>query len=191
MHDEPNQQHMKGEAALAAALRALPDATPPRDGWPAIAARIAHRRRTRNTLRIAVPAALAAGVAIAVALPHLWPARAPSTAPRVVQRTAAPTRVPEIELGALRAQSQRLQTWVTALDRNGAPLGGSALAGAVALQDRIGLVDLQLSAATDPATRASLWKQRNLLLQQLGLLHLQPYAVAEHTRTTPDPSIIL
>ena len=180
---------MKDDAALAAALRAMPDAAPPHDGWPALAARVARRRRMRAMLRVGVPAALAAGVALAAALPHLWPARAPS-APRVAQQenVSASTAA---EVGALRAQSRRLQAWVRTLEHDGAPLSGDALAGAVAVQDRIGLVDLQLSAATDPAARASLWQERNLLLQQLGLLHLQPYSVAEHARPTRGETTIL
>ena len=182
---------MKDDAALAAALRALPAAMPPPDGWPRLAARIARRRRTRAMLRIAVPAALAASVAIAITLPHLWPAHTPSSPLRAAQRPALATHAADVEVSTLRAQSQRLQAWVHALDRNGAPLSGDALAGAVALQDRIGLVDLQLSAATDPATRASLWQERNLLLQQLGLLHLQPYSVAEHTHSMPNETTIL
>lgn len=192
MHDESDQQRMRDDAALAAALRALPDAMPPSGGWERIAARIARRRRARNTLRIAVPVALAASVAITVMLPRWWPSHAPASPPRVA-RQAAPvaTHATNADVGALRAQSQRLQAWVRTLDRNGAPLGGDSLAGAVALQDRIGLVDLQLSAATDPATRASLWQERNVLLQQLGLLHLQPYSVAEHTHATPDQTTLL
>lgn len=180
---------MKDDAALAAALRALPDPMPPDGGWERITARIARRRRARSMLRFALPAALAAGVAIALTLPHLRPAMAPISPAHVARRLPAPAS--ESGLDALRAQSQRLQAWVGNLDRNGAPLDGDALAGAVALQDRIGLIDLQLSAATDPSTRASLWQERNLLLQQLGLLHLQPYSVAEHTNATPDQTTIL
>ena len=52
-------------------------------------------------------------------------------------------------------------------------------------------IDLQLSAATDPAIRASLWQQRIALLQQLGLLHLQPYTVAERARAVADGTTIL
>jgi hypothetical protein len=181
---------LNGDDALAAALRALPEATPPRESWERIAARIARRRRVRTALRIAVPAALAAGVAIAIVVPDLWPSPAPSTAPRAHAPIAA-AHISESDLAALRTQSQRLQAWVQTLDRGGAPLDGNALAGAVALQDRIGLVDLQLSAATNPATRASLWQERNTLLQQLGLLHLRPYTVAEHTQATPDQTTIL
>ena len=188
MHDEFDRQRMNGDAALAAALRALPAATPPRDGWERLAVRIQHRRRVRNTLRIALPAALAAGVALAIGLTSFR--QTPTPAPRVAQQVEA-KRVSGSGADALRAQSLRLQAWVQTLDRGGAPLDGDALANAVALQDRIGLVDLQLSAATDPVTRASLWRQRIDLLQRLGLLHLQQYAVADRSRTPPNETTIL
>ena len=74
--------------------------------------------------------------------------------------------------------------WI--LDRNGAPLDGRQLTQAVALQDRIGLVDLQLSAARYSSTTAGLWQQRITLLQQLGLLHLQPYLVATQRAASND-----
>ena len=187
MHDEFDQQRMNGDAALAAALRALPAAATPRDGWERLAVRIQHRRRVRNTLRVALPAALAAGVAVAIGLTSFR--QAPTPAPRVAQQ-AEPTHA-AVPADTLRAQSLRLQAWVQTLDRGGAPLDGDALATAVSLQDRIGLVDLQLSAATDPATRASLWRQRIDLLQRLGLLHLQQYAVADRTRTPLNETTIL
>lgn len=191
MHDESDQQRMKDDPALAAALRALPGAMPPADGWERIAMRIARRRRTRATLHIGLPAALAASVAMALTLPHWWPEHAPSSAPHVARQAVAKARAAGTDLNALRTQSQRLHAWVQTLDRNGAPLDGDALASAVALQDHIGLVDLQLSAATDPATRASLWQERNILLQRLGMLHLQPYSVAERTPATADQTTIL
>ncbi|MGH8212375.1 MAG: hypothetical protein ACREPP_03975, partial [Rhodanobacteraceae bacterium] len=143
----------------------------------------------RNALRVALPAALAAGIALVFALPQLRSTPAPAS--HIAQRQAGQKHAPGKDLDALRTQSQRLQAWVRTLDQDGAPLNGDVLAGAVALQDRIGLVDLQLSAATDPGTRASLWQQRIALLQQLGLLHLQPYTVAEHTRTVADGTTIL
>lgn len=182
---------MKDDAALAAALRALPAATPPHDGWGPLAARIGRRRRTGRSLRVALPAALAAAVTVAVALPHLWPVHQASPTPRVAQRATLPPHAHDVDPDALSVQSRRLQAWVDALERNGPPLGGDALDGAVALQDRIGLLDLQLSTATDAATRASLWRQRNVLLQQLGLLHLQPYAVAEHAQAAPNATTML
>lgn len=189
MYDEFDRQRMNGDAALTAALRNLPPATPPRDGWERIAARLRHRRRVRNTLRMALPAALAAGIALVFGLPQLRSTPAP--APRIAQQ-ATPGHVESAtDLDALRTRSERLQAWVRTLDQGGAPLNGDALAGAVALQDRIGLLDLQLSSATDPDTRASLWQQRIALLQQLGLLHLQPYTVAERNRAVPDATTIL
>ena len=75
---------------------------------------------------------------------------------------------------------------VHALVRDGAPLDGQQLAQAVSLQDRIGLVDLQLSAAHNGATTADLWQQRITLLQQLGLLHLQPYLAASQGSASND-----
>jgi hypothetical protein len=77
------------------------------------------------------------------------------------------------------------------LDADGAPLNGRALAQAVALQDRIGMIDLQLSAARDPATLTDLWQHRITLLQRLGLLHLQPYEVAEQGRSHVTRTTIL
>ena len=73
----------------------------------------------------------------------------------------------------------------------GVSLAGLAIAQAVALQDRIGLIDLQLSASPDRVISASLWQQRIELLQRLGALHLQPYAVADHATHKPTDTMIL
>ena len=174
-------------AALAAALRALPAAEPPRDGWQRLAPRLRSRRRRRTAMRIALPAALAAGIALTLWLPRLHDAAPPTS--QITQPTASATV--DTRLAALRARAQRLQAWVRTLDREGAPLDGDALATAVALQNRIGLIDLQLSAARDPGSRAALWQQRIELLQRLGLLHLEMYGVAEHLRATPNETTIL
>jgi hypothetical protein len=189
MHDEFDRR-MNAGTTLADALRKLPAPPPPRDGWQHIAAQIKRKNRRRAMLRIAVPAALAAGLAIVIGLPFLRHTPAPAThaaRPAVAQNVRAPASGTD----ALRTQSQRLQAWVQTLDRNGAPLNGDALANAVALQDRIGLIDLQLSAARDPAARAALWQQRIGLLQQLGLVHLQPYAVADRALAARDQTMIL
>lgn len=193
MHDRLDHHGMNEEASLAAALRALPASAPPRDTWPALSARVRRRRAVRKTVWFTLPAAFAACIALVMLWP-LAPPRAPLTAPaRVAQRPQpAPSSTPAApNIGALQASSRQWQTWVQNLDDNGAPLNGGALAQAVALQDRIGMVDLQLSAARDPATLAGLWQQRIVLLQRLGLLHLQPYAVAEHTLATSDQTTIL
>ncbi|MBS0381897.1 MAG: hypothetical protein JSR56_05645 [Proteobacteria bacterium] len=174
------------DATLAAALRGLPAETPPTDAWAQLATRTRRRRSTRRILWTGLPAALAAGIALFVAWPHVT-LRHDVPAPARAAQSSSPAQAspngaaPATELAALQSSSAQWQAWVQNLDRNGAPLDGRALAGAVTLQDRIGLIDLQLSAARNPATTADLWQQRITLLQQLGLLHLQPYLVADQT----------
>lgn len=189
--DHHGMNDMNDEASLTATLRALPAATPPRDAWQNLSARIGRRRVVRRTVWFTLPAAFAAGIALVFAWPHLQ-LRAPMPPPaRVAQTPAAakPAAQAAPDVAALQASSAQWQTWVQNLSRNGAPLDGRALANAVALQDRIGVVDLQLSAAHDPAAVASLWQQRITLLQQLGLLHLQPYAVAEQAHPARNSAI--
>jgi hypothetical protein len=189
MHDRLDHHGMNDmnetsdEASLAAALRALPASTPPQQAWRNLSARIGRRRTVRRTVWFTLPAAFAAGIALAFAWPHLHLRTAAPPPVRVAQTpsTAKPETQPARDVAALQASSAQWQNWVQSLSRSGAPLDGRALASAVALQDRIGMVDLQLSAARSPATAAGLWQQRITLLQQLGLLHLQPYAIAEQT----------
>lgn len=183
MHDRLDHHRMNEDAPLAAALRALPDSAPTPDVWPELAARIRRRRAMRKTVWFTLPAAFAAGIALVLAWPRVH-SSAPSPVPgRVVQTPSAASAETAPGLAALQTSSRQWQAWVQNLDRDGAPLDGRQLAQAVALQDRIGLVDLQLSAARKPATLADLWQQRIALLQQLGLLHLQPYRVAEQAPT--------
>lgn len=182
MHDRIGQHGMnQPDPALTAALRALPGHEPPADAWPKLAARVRRRRHARRASWIGVPAALAAGIALAVWWPHALP-RHPAQSTTPLAQQAVPNRPSEQQaLAALQASSREWQAWVAKLGENGAPLDGNALATSVSLQNRIGLIDLQLSAARDPATAASLWRQRIDLLQQLGWLHLEPYAVAART----------
>ena len=183
MHDRLDHHGMNDEASLTVALRALPASVPPQEAWRNLSARIGRRRTVRRTVWFTLPAAFAAGVALAFAWPHLH-LRAPSPPPARAAQAASSAK-PDTQLApdvvALQASSAQWQNWVQSLSHDGAPLDGRALASAVALQDRIGMVDLQLSAARSPATAAGLWQQRITLLQQLGLLHLQPYMVAEQT----------
>lgn len=183
MHDQFDSGRMNDDEALGAALRALPASAPRRDAWPALAARVRHRDRVRRTVWYTLPPAFGCAIALAfaIALPHLHPGAAP---PQTMQSPAAGHVGAATGIAALQASSSQWQAWVQDLDRTGAPLDGRRLAEAVGLQDRIGLVDLQLSTARAPATVAGLWQQRITLLQQLGLLHLQPYRVAE--QAPPD-----
>ncbi|MBU6416761.1 MAG: hypothetical protein KJS83_06300 [Xanthomonadaceae bacterium] len=187
MHDRLDHHRMTGDASLAAALRALPASTPARDAWPELASRIRRRRVVRKAVWFTLPAAFAAGMALTLAWPHLQRSTASPAPVRVAMQSsshATPPAAPDID--ALQASSQQWQAWVQTLDRDGAPLDGRQLTQAVALQDRIGLVDLQLSAARNPSTTVGLWQQRITLLQQLGLLHLQPYLVATQRPASHD-----
>jgi len=185
MNDE-SRQYDPNEAALGVALRALPASAPARDAWPELASRIRRRNVARKAVWFTLPAAFAAGMALTLAWPHLHrPAVSPAT-PVATQASGHAATPPANNIDALQASSQQWQAWVQKLDRNGAPLDGRQLTQAVAFQDRIGLVDLQLSAARNPSTTADLWQQRITLLQQLGLLHLQPYLVATQRPASND-----
>lgn len=187
MHDRLDHDFMKydprkddprdpDEATLAAALRALPASAPARDLWPEMAARVRRRGAVRRAVWFTLPAAFAAGIALTLAWPQFHrPAASPASAPVAAQTSSHAATSAANDLDALQASSRQWQAWVQKLDRDGAPLDGRQLTQAVTLQDRIGLVDLQLSAARNPSTTAALWQQRITLLQQLGLLHLQPY----------------
>ncbi len=191
MHDRPDHDSMNQDAHLRAALRALPTERPPEDGWPALARRARRRRAARRITWTALPAALAAGVALAL----LWPraplqSAKPASTPVARQSAAMQPRAPTANsLAALQASSRQWQHWVQTLDDNGAPLNGRALAEAVSVQDRIALIDLQLSATHDPATLDTLWRQRISLLQRLGLLHLAPHTVAARSDAATLPTI--
>lgn len=180
MSDRLDQSRLDEDPSLAAALRALPAPAPERDGWPRLAARIRRRRIARRIAWTALPAACAAALALAFVRPALRPAPHALARGGVAARTASPApQAAPAELAALQAQSDQWQGWVTALQQGSAPLDGAALAEAVALQDRIGLVDLQLSASGGSPRTARVWRQRIALLQQLGSVYLRPYTVAE------------
>ena len=195
MHDRLDHDSMKddprkydpNDASLAAALRALPANAPARDAWPELASRMRRRRAARKAVWFTLPAAFAAGMALTLAWPHLHrPAVSPAFTPVATQASSHAATPAVSDIDTLQASSQQWQAWVQKLDLNGAPLDGRQLTQAVALQDRIGMVDLQLSAARNPSTTADLWQQRITLLQQLGLLHLQPYLVATHRPANND-----
>lgn len=189
MPARPDHPGMNHDACLAKALRALPDAPPPADGWAKLAARSRRRRSVRRAAWLALPAACAAAIACFIVLPQ-----APNTSLARSQAVAASTtpRKPAPQsINALQASSTQWQAWVQQLAANGAPLNGRALADAVTLQDRIGLIDLQLSGTRDAARAADLWRQRITLLQQLGLLHLQPQLVASQAHDAHPGAISL
>lgn len=172
MPDRHHHASMTRDESLATALRRIAPQAPPNDLWPLLAARVRRRRRWHLGLHMALPAALAAGIALAVVLLPRHTADAPSPA-RITTHTPA-TGHDDVarQLLAWQRHSQRLQAWIKQLGEAGAPLDGNTLARVAELQDRIGLVDLQLGAARTPHAQLPLWRRRVALLEQLAALRL-------------------
>lgn len=171
---------------LALALRALPDAAPHPDAWPALARALERRRRPARRLHRhaawLVPAALAAAFAWALLLPRAAPvADAPAPAPIAATDAGAAgddaTMVARAELAQLREHSQSLERWIAAVSANAAQ-DSRGLMAAVEMQDLIGLVDVQLNATRDPVDALPLWRQRIALLEDLALIRGSGIAIA-------------
>jgi len=183
MHDRDDIMNADTERSLATALRALPQAAPPPDLWPALA-RSLNPRRQPTRWRYALPAALAAGVALAVLLPR-WsfepniaptPA-APEVAAAAPDTTTTQPRNDPHELDALHQRSQSLERWIAAFAEN-APQDSRDLMAAVEVEDLIGLVDVQLDSVRGDSDALPLWRQRVALLQDLATIRSNAFAVA-------------
>jgi len=172
MNRTPNHPE-SDPAALGRALRNLPGHTPQDGTWQRIRARAERNRRRRRMARTVLPLALAASLLVALGVGHalhqhpsatLAGSRSDSPAAHVAITNQGET------LDQLQEHSMRLERWLAELRTHGAPLQGRALASAVGLQDRIGLVDLQLAAPGSSGDRRALWQQRIRLLQDLAML---------------------
>jgi hypothetical protein len=164
------------EAALAAALRALPDAAPSPDLWPDLARSL--EQRHRRAWRYALPLALAAGLALALVLPKL--ANRTVTAPQpATPIAAAPTvqTTDDGELSQLHVRSRALERWIAAVAAR-APQDGRDLMAAVEVEDLIGLVDVQLGGARTDSDALPLWRQRVALLEDLAAIRGNGVALA-------------
>ena len=184
MSDRNGVAMNQADAALAAALRALPQSAPQPDLWPELARALDRKRRPR-AWRYLLPAALAAGVALALLI-----ARSPtrdSEAPRVASvpaTTSAPDArnvtapAPGNEIEQLHERSQTLERWIAAVAAR-APQDSRDLMAAVEVEDLIGLVDVQLGGARGEADALPLWRRRVALLQDLASIRGSAFAVAE------------
>ena len=173
MHDRDGTMNTASDPDLATALRALPALAPQPDLWPDLARSLQQRRRAPR-MRWLVPAALAAGLALVLLWPQATLQRSASeSAPAVASQ--AGTRTGEID--ELHQRSQALERWVAALAAH-APQDSRDLMAAVEVEDLIGLVDLQLGAARDPADALPLWRQRVALLEDLATIRMGGYAIA-------------
>lgn len=169
LNERPN------DAALAAALRALPDAAPVPDLWPDLSRSLDARRR--RPWRYALPMALAAGIALALVLPRFASHHATPTEPATpVANVAAPATNTD-ELSQLHRRSQSLERWIAAVAAR-APQDGRDLMAAVEVEDLIGLVDVQLGGARTETDALPLWRQRVALLEDLAAIRGNGIALA-------------
>jgi hypothetical protein len=162
------------DAALAAALRALPDAAPVPDLWPELARALETRRRHR--WQYVLPIALAAGIALALVLPKLTHRDTATSPPTRVADVAEPANDVD-ELSQLHKRSQSLERWIAAVAAR-APQDGRDLMAAVEVEDLIGLVDVQLGGARTDSDSLPLWRQRVALLEDLAAIRGSGVALA-------------
>jgi hypothetical protein len=145
-----------------AQLKALPAIPAPRDQWPAIRQRVLAERKRRRVILALGSLAAAASVALVLFAGGLL--------------TPQSTYAEEI----LRAQqaSSRLENALQTYDAESRVLNGAAAAAAAELEDRIALIDRELS---EPALREvpekdqtlmTLWRARVQLMDRLVEVHV-------------------
>ena len=167
MHARDPGGGMNHDDSLATALRALPSATPPADLWPELARRLAEpRRRRMPRWPFALAASLLLGLVVARGL-FDGPVPAPDATPTVATTTDTSGVVGELE--RMRARSRDLEGWLAARPAQ-TDLDAPTLMAAAEVEDLVGFVDLQLSAARDERESLPLWRQRVALLEDLALI---------------------
>ena len=139
-----------------AQLKALPVHRPPRDRWPAVRdAVVAERRRRRERWGVWSIAAAAVVAGLLVFRPF-W--------------TGVATGA---ELARVKQQSATLEQQLQRYEPDGRVTSGREAALASALEDRIAVIDGELTrvgpvdVGVDPAELVKLWQQRVELMQQL------------------------
>ena len=175
------------DAALAAALRALPETAPQADLWPELARSLGEGRRPRRW-RYAISAAIAAALVLAVLLPRLAPRDVEAPPVVSVPAPSAPQSIPAAdELTQLHQRSRTLERWIAAVAAR-APQDGRDLMAAVEVEDLIGLVDVQLGGANGDADTLPLWRQRVALLEDLAAIRGNAFALAENGASAEQPA---
>jgi len=144
-----------------AQLKALPVHRPARDRWPAVRdVVLAERRRRRERWGVRSVAAAAAVAALIVFRPF-WTGQ-----------------VAGAELARIKQQSATLEQQLQRYEPDGRVTSGREAAVASALEDRIAVIDGELTrtgrpdVGVDPAELVKLWQQRVDLMQQLVSVRL-------------------
>ena len=165
MHTPHDGDGVNHPDAFGHALRALPLAVPPHDLWPALERSLAPARRRRWL----VPTALAASFLLGLVWMRTVPREAGDAAGAPNMPVATATTASPSEIEQLRAQSHQLERWLAARPAQSA-LDAPTLMAAAEVEDLVGFVDVQLSAARDNAEALPLWRQRVALLEDLALI---------------------
>jgi hypothetical protein len=175
---------MNHDDTLGAALRALPQASPPLDLWPELARRLqpTRPRARRYTLPLALAASLLLGLVVSRSVMH--EVTPPVDVPAPVASVVTPS-----EIDQLRARSRDIEGWIGALAAQ-SPRDGRTLMAAAEIEDLVGFVDVQLSAARDDPEALPLWRQRVTLLEDLAVLRSgpQPLLAGHQTDATFMPT---
>lgn len=150
-------------------LRALPRLAPPGDGWNAMSARLAARRR--NYAVAGGGFALAASILVAVGLVAIRPDAPPSANSRGASQTVV-VMAPEVspEVRQLISRSQSLERELSSLRPQVAVWNTGRDSRALLLETELRRVDAQLNFA-EPDTAEALWRRRVQLMNALVRLH--------------------
>ncbi len=190
MFHHDNGHPMSPTNPLGTALRALPLADPPKDLFAQITHTLQARRPARR--RWLWPTALAASVVLGLLLTRIHssvpvPETGMAQDSDPAQSALAPT---EIELQRLHVYSRSLEQWLAGLPES-APRDGRSLMAAAELEDLVGLVDVQLSAARSASESLPLWRQRVALLEDLAAVRSEPLTLLAEADDAGSPPTIL
>ncbi len=161
---------MHGPAENLLKLRELPELAPPPGVWERVLEAARLRTAARRSRRRALAAA---AVIVLAAIPLVYVAMLDRPAPPTLSVAVQPSRVPVegTSYAPLVAESARLERLLAGLPAPRPLMAGSAAGTVVGLEDRIALIDSQLSyaAARDlaPPYREALWGERVELMNAL------------------------
>lgn len=151
-----------------ARLRALPALRPPRNHWPAVAA-----RRRKEHLQRRLRQGAWGGLAAAASLSGLLVLRP------MLNRSPAEEAVTAAAIAEAQQRSAQLEQAINVFDPAARPIDGQTARVAQALEDRIAELDQRIQAvelaparAVEDSERLGLWQQRVGLMDALMDVHL-------------------
>lgn len=161
---------LRGVAAVAGQLRALPAAPARADGWDDVRRRLASRERSARSRRAAGAFATAASIGV-IALAISWRLQEPA-APGDARATAvAAADAGDADIERLQSESQALDALLAALGGTPAVERAGSAVPIDTIEAQVQWLDHQLSAAAAeplaPASAEELWRERVELMNSL------------------------